>query len=143
MTDRLPSDHPVVDSHRLRLEAVGSTSRPQVPLPAAVSVDAGTFVRLSLGGETETHAEVVSTLRGGRAVRAARANRRLARTGEGANLLGEWLDAGDHGPGDTLVLDVLTEGYAYGLREPGDRIVYAPVEPPDSSLADIAESLGE
>jgi len=143
MTDRLPSDHPVVDSHRVRLDAVGSTSRPQVPLPAAVAVDAGEFVRLSLGGETGTHAEVVPTLRGERAIRAARANRRLVRTGEGADLLGEWLDAGGHGPGDTLVFDVLTEGYAYGLREPGDRVVYTPVEPPNSSLADIAESLEE
>jgi hypothetical protein len=38
---------------------------------------------------------------------------------------------------------VLTEGYAYGLREPGKRVVYEPVERPDSSLADIAESLEE
>ena len=143
MTDRVPSDHPVVDSHRGQLEAVGSTGRAQLVLPSGVEPGVGEFVRLSLGGERETHAEICSTLRGRRAIRAAYANRRLARTADGTDLLGAWLDAGGHGPGDTLVLDVLTEGYAYGLREPGDRVVYTPVEPPDSSLADIAESLGE
>lgn len=142
MTDRLPSDHPVVDSHRIELDAVGSTGRPQLVLPPGLSCDPGDIVRLSLAG-TRTHAEVVSTLRGETAVRRACRTRRLARTGEGTDLLGGWLDDGGHGPGSTLLLDVLTEGYAYGLREPGERVLYEPVEPPDSSLADIAESLGE
>lgn len=142
MTDRLTSDHPVVDSHRVELDAVGSTGRPQLVLPPGLSCDPGDIVRLSLAG-TRTHAEVVSTLRGEAAVRRACRTRRLARTGEGANLLDGWLDDGGHGPGSTLLLDVLTEGYAYGLREPGERVLYEPVEPPDSSLADIAESLDE
>jgi hypothetical protein len=142
MTDRLPSDHPVVDSHRVELDAVGSTGRPQLVFPPELSCGPDEFVRLSIEG-TQTHAKVVSTLRGDPAVRGAYANRRLARTREGANLLGDWLDEGGHGPGTTLVLDVLTEGYAYGLREPGERVVYEPVERPDSSLADIADSLEE
>lgn len=142
MTDALPSDHPVVDSHRVELDAVGSTGRPQLVLPAKLSCDPGDSVRLSIEG-TQTHAEVVSTLRGDPGIRGAYANRRLARTGDGENLLADWLDESGHGPGSTLVLDVLTEGYAYGLREPGKRVVYEPVERPDSSLADIAESLEE
>lgn len=142
MTDAIPSDHSVVDSHRVNLAAVGSTKRPQLVLPPELSCSAGSFVRLSIDG-TRTHAEIVSTLRGDSAIRSAYANRRLARSGEGADLLGEWLEEHDYGPGGTLVLDVLTEGYAYGLREPGERVVYEPVERPNSSLADIAESLGE
>jgi hypothetical protein len=142
MTDRLPSDHPVVDSHRVELDPVGSTGRPQLVLPAKLSCDPGDSVRLSVGG-IQTHAEVISTLRGDSAIRGAYANRRLARRENGRNLLADWFDEGGHGPGSTLVLDVLTEGYAYGLREPGERVVYEPVEQPDASLADIAESLDE
>ena len=140
MTDRLPSDHPAVDSHRVELDAVGSTGRPQVVLPPVLSCAPGDIVRLSLEG-TRTHTEVVSTLRGADAVRRACRNRRLTRTGEGTDLLGEWLDNGGYEPGSTLLLDVLTEGYAYGLREPGARVFYEPTDPPDSSLTDIAESL--
>jgi hypothetical protein len=142
VTDRLPSDHAVVDSHRVELDAVGSTARPQVVLPPELSCVPDEFVRLSLGG-TQTHAAVVSTLRGDSAIRGAYANRKLARSREAENLLANWFDEGGHGPGSTLVLDVLTEGYAYGLREPGERVVYEPVQRPDSSLADIAESLDE
>lgn len=142
MTDRLPSDHPVVDSHRVELDAVGSTGRPQVLLPPELACDPEEFVRLSIGGG-QTHARVVSTLRGEPAVRGAYQNRRLARTHEGTNLLADWFDGHGYDPGTALVLDVLTAGYAYGLRKPGERVVYEPVERPDSSLADIADSLGE
>lgn len=142
MTDAIPSDHPAVDSHRVELSAVGSTGRPQLVLPADVGCAAGDFVRLVVDGQ-KTHAEVVSTLGGDRAIRAGYANKRLARTGEGTDLLDEWLDDAGFGPGSTLVLDVLTEGYAYGLRVPGERTVYEPIERPDSSLSDIADSLGE
>jgi hypothetical protein len=141
VTDRLPSDHPVVDSHRVELDAVGSTDRPQLLL-SGLSCVPGDLVRLSIEG-TLTHAEVVSTLRGDSAIRGAYASRRLVRSGEGTNLLADWLGEHGHGPGSTLVLDVLTEGYAYGLREPGGRVVYEPPEQPDSSLADIADSLDE
>jgi hypothetical protein len=140
MSDPVPSDHPAVDSHRVELDSVGSTNRSQIPLPAALSPDAGEFVRLVVGG-TATHAEVGTTLRGDAAVRSAYHNRQRARTGDGVDLLSEWLDEHDHGPGSTLVLDVLTAGYAYGLREPGQRVVYDPVEQPRSSLQEIAENL--
>ncbi len=142
MTDPLPSDHPVVDSHRVELDAVGSTGRPQVVLPSALSCAIGDTVWLSLAG-TGAYAEVAGTLHGDAAIRAAYANRQLARTAEGGDLLGDWFEEHGFGPGTTLLLDVLTEGYGYGLREPGTRVVYEPVERPDPSLADIAESLGE
>lgn len=142
MTDAIPSDHPAVDSHRVEIAAVGSTGRPQLVLPAELTCEEGAFVRLVVDGQ-QTHAEVDSTLGGERTIRAGYANKQLARTGSGTDLLREWLDDAGFGPGDTLVLDVLTEGYAYGLRVPGERVVYDPVEKPDSSLSDIADSLGE
>ena len=140
MSDSVPSDHPAVDSHRVELDSVGSTNRPQLLLPAALSPEAGEFVRLVVDG-TATHTQIDTTLRGDAAIRGAYHNRRQARTGDGTDLLGEWLDEHDYGPGRTLVLDVLTAGYAYGLREPGKRVVYEPVEQPQSSLQDIAENL--
>jgi hypothetical protein len=142
VTDAIPSDHPAVDSYRVELDSVGSTGRPQLLLPAEVDCAEGEFVRLVVADQ-QTHAEVVSTLGGERAIRGGYANKRLARTGDGTDLLDSWLDDAGFEPGSTLVLDVLTEGYAYGLRIPGERVVYDPVEKPDSSLSDIAESLDE
>lgn len=142
MPDAIPSDHPTVDSHRVECTQVGRTGRPQLVLPTALPVEDGEVIRLLLDGKT-LYAPVESTLGGEPALQGAYGNRRLARNREGTNRLRNWL--GEHGyePGSTLVLDVLTDGHAYGLREPGDRVTYRPTEPPDSSLADIADSLGD
>jgi len=142
VTDAIPSDHPAVDSYRVKLTAVGSTSRSQLLLPEAVTCEDGDFVRMVVDGQ-HGHAEVVSTLGDDRAIRGAYVDKRLARTKNGEDILSRWLDDGGFGPGSTFVLDVLTAGYAYGLREPGDRVVYEPIEKPDSSLSDIADSLGK
>jgi hypothetical protein len=140
MADAIPSDHSAVDSFRVDLTTVGSTSRPQVLLPEELDCERDEFVRLVLG-DRQTHTQVVSTLDGDRAIQGAYANKRLARTADGENLLATWLDDVGVEPRATLVLDVLTEGYAYGLRLPGERVVYEPLEKPNSSLSDIAESL--
>ena len=140
MADAIPSDHSAVDSFRVDLTTVGSTSRPQVLVPEELDCERDEFVRLVLG-DRQTHTQVVSTLDGDRAIQGAYANKRLARTADGENLLATWLDDVGVEPRATLVLDVLTEGYAYGLRLPGERVVYEPLEKPNSSLSDIAESL--
>lgn len=142
MTDAVPSDHPAVDSHRVELSSVGSTGRPQLMVPSGLSCREDDFVRLVVDG-TPAHAQIESTLSGELTIRGAYANKRLARTGDGTDLLAEWLDEHGFDPGRTLVLDVLTDGYAYGVRIPGERLVYPTFEKPDSSLSDIAESLGE
>lgn len=140
MTDAIPSDHPTVGSARVECSQVGRTGRPQLLLSPEHSITAGETLRLVLDG-TQRYAPVVSALDDGPAIEAAYANRRLARTAEGANLLREWLDDRELGPGSTLVVDELVSGYAYGLREPGERVLYEPIEEPDSSLTDIARSL--
>lgn len=142
MADRLPSDHDAVETHRAALSQVGPTDRPQVELPDAVDLAAGTVVRLVLDGEP-FHARVETTLDGTRAFRRAADNARLAREGGGENRLSSWIDDADVAVGGSAHLDVVTEGVLYGLRTPGTRVVYSATEAPDSSLADIARSLEE
>lgn len=140
MTDRLPSDHDAVTGHRVHLETVGRTGRPRVPLPPAVEAADGDTVRLSLEGEG-FHARVTADLEGALGIEGAYANARLARTGKGENALRAWLDSAGIEPGAALVFDVVTPGYGYGLRRPGERVTYRAVDPPSGSLADIAEGL--
>jgi hypothetical protein len=141
VTERVPSDHDAVPSHRTHVASVGPTRRPRVLLPAAVEAAPGDVVRVSLEGDA-SHARVQESLEGDRDLRGAFANARLARTeGEGENRLRAWLDAVGVSPGEPLLVDVLTPGFEYGLRRPGERVVYAAADPPQSSLADIARDL--
>lgn len=140
MSDSLPSDHPAVDSYRVHLSAVGRTGRLQIPLPDECSPTADDIVSLSFGGRTH-YGQVETTLDGQRVLRGAYRNRRQARERDGENTLRDWLRELGLGAGDPLLLDVLTSGYAYGVREPGQRVVYHPPDQPDTSLTDIARSL--
>jgi len=141
VTERVPSDHDAVPTHRTHVATVGPTRRPRVPLPDAVGADPGDVVRVSLEGDS-CHARVEESLEGDRDLRGAFANARLARTeGEGENRLRAWLGAAGVSAGDPLLVDVVTPGFAYGLRRPGERVVYAAADPPRSSLADIARDL--
>lgn len=141
MTDRIPSDHESITSHRTHREQVGRTGRPRIPLPAALDVAVGDVIRLSLAGE-EYHAQVTQSLDGGRDVRGAFFDARTARTdGEGENYLVEWAADAGLTPGDPLALDVVTPGYKFGLRRPGERVVYEATDAPSSSLSDIAQNL--
>lgn len=141
MTQRVPSDAGAVDTHRTHVATVGRTGRPRVPLPDAVDAAAGETVRLALAGETY-HAEVTATLEGEPDVRGAFDNARLARAdGEGENRLPAWLDRAGLEPGDAVLVDAVTSGFMYGLRRPGERVVYDAADPPDSTLADIARDI--
>ena len=142
MTERLPSDHDAVASHRVQLERVGRTNRIRVPVPDPLDPEPGTVVRLSLEGEA-CHGRVTETLEGAPTIAAARDNARLARADEGPDRLAEWTTDHDLSAGDPLVCDVLTEGYAYGLRRPGERVVYSAPDAPDDSLSAIARDRGE
>ena len=141
MTERLPSDHATVESHRLHLETVGRTGRPRVPLPEGVEAADGDLLRLSLEGE-DAHARVTADLEGKPGLEGAYADRNLARSGDGENRLAAWVAEHDLSAGDALLLDVVTAGYQYGLRRPGERVVYRAVDAPDDGLSDIAEKFG-
>jgi hypothetical protein len=145
VTERIPSDHETVESHRVRLAAVGRTGRPEVELPAEVDDDlaAEDVVRLFVGGD-EYHARVERALDDSLVVRGAYPNARLARTdgAEGASdALAAWRDDRGLEPGDQLLLDAITPGFAYGLRTPGQRVVYPDRQEPAGALGDIASDL--
>ncbi|MEF8881251.1 MAG: hypothetical protein V5A34_01845 [Halapricum sp.] len=142
MADRVPSDHETVSTYRVTLATVGRTGRPRIELPEDVHVQEDEIVRLSFDGG-EYHARVETSLDGTSVLNGAFDNARLARSDEGEDRLTEWIAGTDVEPRRSLLLDVLTEGYHYGLREPGERVVYTVREPPDSSLTDIAQSLEE
>jgi len=142
VTERVPSDHKAVESHRVHLSTVGRTSRFQLSLPEELSCESGDIVSLSLAGD-QAYAEVETTLEGDPAIRGAFADRNLAKTRTGDDEFDAWLQGTDATAGDPLVLDVLTAGYAYGLRLPGDRVVYTAPEKPESSLQSIAQNLDE
>ncbi len=140
MSDRIPSDHAAVESHRVHLSTVGRTRRYQIPLPAGVDCDTDDVVFLSLESEG-CYSQVAASLDGEPTIQTAFRTRHAARTQEGDDQLREWVERHDLNRGDALVLDVLRAEYAYGLRRPGERVVYSPPDPPNSSLSDIAQNL--
>lgn len=142
MAERVPSDHPSVTALRATVARSGGTRRPCLRLPDDAAVEAGDRVRLLLDGTT-THARVESDASGS-LIRGAYDNERLVRSpGEGENRLVEWCETHDRDPGDAVEVDELDPGVCYGVRDPGDRVVYGVPSRPDESLREIAESLRE
>lgn len=142
MPERIPHDHPSVQTYRAYLARSGGTRRPCLRVPDDADLDAGDVIRLVLDG-TQYHAEVGEDAQG-LLVRGAFDNRRLARApGEGENRLLEWADDHDREPGDAVDFDEVEPEFLYGLRAPGERAVYEATERPNQSLADIARSLDD
>jgi len=143
MPDRVPSDHPSVESVRAELVRAGRTDRPRVAVPADAAdlVPEGEVVRLVLDG-TERFARVAARMGDDRLeLRGAHDTPDDARDpGSGSDRLGDWQDAHGVRFGGAVLLDVVEAGYKYGLRAPGERAVYDAGRP-DSSLADIARDL--
>ena len=147
MTERIPSDHDTVASHRLTLATVGRTDRPEVTLPSAIEDDVaeGDVLRLFVDGD-EGHALVERDLSGALVLRGAFPNARLARDESppaDEDLIAAWRDDRGLEAGAALLLDEVTPGFAYGLRAPGERVLYPDREPPADDLAAIAEDLEE
>lgn len=125
----------------------GAVGRPAIELPddapAATSSDGhavptGEVVRLVLDGATR-HARFQAFSGSVRATGAFDA-RDLARSpGEGTNRLREWVADRDLATGRTVHLDVIEPAFAYGLRAPGESVIYDAPSKPDDSLASIAE----
>ena len=140
MSERVPSDHDAVDTHRVHIEAVGRTGRPRVVLPDGVDLRDGDTITLALDGD-DYEARVETSLDGDRTVTHVADNRRLARERDGENRLAEWVAQAGVSVDGSAHLDVVTEGHQYGLRTPGKRVVYTATDAPDSSLSDIASDL--
>lgn len=140
MTERVPSDHEAVDTHRVPLDSVGHTGRPRIVLPDAIALSNGDTVVLGLDGDRH-YATVDTTLDGDIVIAYAAENRRLARERDGPNRLGEWVEDAGVSLGGSAHLDVVRPGHQYGLRTPGTRVVYTATDAPDSSLSDIASDI--
>jgi len=142
VADRLPSDHDAVETRRVTIGRVGRTDRPRIELPSDLDLSAGDVIECVLDG-TSYDAAVETTLDGTAMLQHVADNRRLARETDGENRLVEWFAASDCSLGGSVHLDIVTPGHTYGLRTPGQRVVYSATDAPDDSLASIAERLDE
>ena len=144
MPDRLPSDHPSIETHRIELKRRGRMDRPRLDL-AGIDADLpiGEVIRLTLDGAIY-HAHIEATFGNDPEIRGAYDNPRLAREpGEGIDRLAEWLSSRELDFGRSVCFDVIVPGHAYGLRAPGERTVYEATAPPSESLQGIARSLDD
>jgi len=140
VSERVPSDHDAVETHRVPIEAVGRTGRPRVILPAEFDLSDGDIVTLGFDGEAY-QARIDVSIDGDTVITHAADNRRLARERDGENRLAEWVDDATVSLGGSAHLDVVTAGHQYGLRTPGRRVVYTATDAPESSLSDIASDI--
>ncbi|WP_158055400.1 DUF7112 family protein [Halorussus halophilus] len=144
MADRISSDNDAVQTVRATLVKSGALDRPKIELPApdAARFPTDEIVRV-VADETEYRARFEAPLTGDtREIRGFYDSPRLARNpGDGENRLGEWATASNVEFGQSVLVDVVEEGFKYGVREPGQRVIYEATESPDSNLADIANEL--
>ncbi|PSQ45670.1 hypothetical protein BRD17_00985 [Halobacteriales archaeon SW_7_68_16] len=137
---RVASDHPSVDTVRGRIER-SRTGRPKLVVDAPLPTEP---VRIVVEG-TERYAspsvegtddDATATIRG------LYAGPEAARDPSGhENHLAAWCDRHDLDAGRAVLLDVLDADFRYGLRAPGNRIVYDDYAGPDDSLRSIAEDV--
>ncbi|WP_331235095.1 DUF7112 family protein [Natronorarus salvus] len=142
MGERVPSDHPSIRTIRTTVARHGA-SRPRLDVPSeeADAVPEGEVIRLVV--EEVTYFARVD---GGFAdesprITGAYDSPAMARSGDGENRLEEWFEESGRSFGSSVLLDVIEPDFAYGIREPGETVVYEAVEAPKSSLADIARDL--
>jgi len=144
VTDRVPSDHESVRSIRATLDRVGRTDRLKVTVPPengdVLPVEA--VVRIVLDGRTY-HSLVDEDFDGNPELPGAFDSPSLARGTDGTDRLAEWVDSAGLSAGDSVLLDVVTPGFKYGIRQPGRRTVYEATAAPDDSLSSIASDIEE
>lgn len=142
MTQRVSSD--TTETVRATLAQAGATNRANIEVPAddEDAFPADEIVRIVMD-DTEYRARIERPLTGdGRLIRGVYDTPRLARNpGEGENRLSEWFADSNRSFGQSVLIDVVEEGFKYGIREPGSRAVYEATEAPNGNLADIAQQV--
>lgn len=144
MADRVSSDHPTVHTVRATLEATATGVRVALPAEERERFPEDEVVRIACDG-AERFARIERALGDETlVVPGIYDSPRFARDPrEGTERLGEWRDAHDVRSGGSVLVDVVEEGFLYGLRAPGETAYYDAREPPSSSLASIARDLEE
>jgi hypothetical protein len=142
--ERIAHDNASVRTVRATLARVGRTDRPRVDLPDddTDAFPVGEVVRVALDGTTR-HARVHRGMDDGLEFRAVYDNARQARMDDGTDRLPDWVDARDLAFGRSVLVDVVDEGFFYGLRAPSEAAVYEVPDQPDDGLAAIARDLEE
>jgi len=143
MADRVPSDHPSIDTVRGTLAETPAGIRIELPDDDRDSFPVGEVVRIVRDGD-ERFAAIERALTGEAVIPGIYDSPRFAREpGSGADRLPAWAD--DHGirAGGSVLVDVVEPGFLYGLRGPGESAVYTAREPPSASLSAIAADLEE
>jgi hypothetical protein len=125
------------------VERTGATRRLEVRLPSDdASFPVGDVVRVVLDG-SEYRARVDRTADGTPVFRGAYDTPSQARDPGGAtNRLGDWVESEGLEAGRSVHVDVVEQGFKYGVRAPGGDATYESTGTPDAGLADIAASLG-
>lgn len=142
MADRLPSDHDSITTDRATLVRRGGTSRPAVELPtdSPIEYPEDEVVRVVIDGD-ERHARITGSASGLR-IPGVYDDPSFARDpGSAPNRLVEWVERSELGLGGSVLVDEIEPGFKYGLRVPGERVVYEATESPDGSLASIAKQV--
>ncbi len=138
MPERITSDG--VETIRATVKRSGGTRRPEVHLPSNRADELPESpIRIVIGG-TEYHAPIVSGA-DGVVLRGAYANARRARERDGTDHLAGWIDNRGIEFGRSVLVDVVVPGEEYGLRAPGDEVVYTVRQGPPTDLQDIAGDL--
>ena len=142
MADRVSSD--AVPTVRATLAKHGATGRLKLELPAdeAERFPLDEVVRVVLDGE-QYFARVERPLTGDELlISGVFETPSAARNpGEGENHLTSWCEDNGRSAGGSVLVDIIEDGFQYGLRAPGGRAVYDALEQPDGSLASIASDL--
>jgi hypothetical protein len=141
MADRVASDHASISTLDATIVAHGATSRPAIELPEDADVPSGELLRLVVDGTVQF--TVLQSFAGDslRISGAYDAPGEARSPGDATNRLRTWLDDTELSTGRTVHIDVIDEGFKYGLRAPGERVVYDAPASPSDSLASIASQL--
>ncbi len=145
MTDTgVPADHPSVDTVRAHLRRYGPGLRLLAPADEHDQFAVGAVVRVLLDGSVR-HARAQESADGAPFLPGVYDTPAIARDPASAadpvDRLREWADDRDLGAGDPVLVDVLTAGERYGLRDPGESVTYPDRRQRDDTLADIARDL--
>lgn len=143
MADRVSSD--AVPTVRATLVRHGAMDRLRVEIPPD-EIDrfpSGEVVRVVLDGDTRFSEVQRHLTEDAHLLAGAYETPDEARDRSGSDFLGPWCETENRQDGQSVLVDVVEEGFLYGLRAPGSQAVYTAHEAPDESLAEIAEQVGE
>lgn len=143
MADRIPCDHPTIRTLRGQLERHGG-SRLRIRLAGddAAALPTDEVVRVIVAETTRFSRPTPGPHDGSVIITGVYDSPSVARNpGSGTDRLQPWLRDLGRRAGQSVLVDVVEPGVAYGLREPGEHTVYTGIEGPKPDLASIARAL--